>query len=190
MPEGDVRQPVDADMDVRGGFRAARDIEVAAARCSRADEDGVIAFRKNAGEAVDARPEARLDAAHVENVIDLLVNHGFRQAETRYLAPDHAAAAGLQIVKDKLVAERREVAGDGQRCRTGADQGDALAVSCRRRLGQAIGDVGLVVGGDPLQAADRHRLGLDPAAAARGSHGRSQVLPRMPGKTLEYQLTM
>ena len=104
-------------------------VEVAAARRARADEDGVVAFRKDAGEAVDALAEARLDAAHVDDVVDLLVDHGFRQAEARDLAADHAAAARLRIVKDEFVAERREVAGDGQRGGAGADQGDALAVA-------------------------------------------------------------
>ena len=35
-----------------------------------------------------------------------------------------------------------------------------------RGLGQAARDVALVVGGDALEAADGHRLFLDPAAAA------------------------
>ena len=103
-------------------------VEVAAARRAGADEDRVVAFREDAGEAVDALAEARLDAAHAEDVADLFVDHGFRQAEAGDLAAHHAAAARLRIVEDELVAERREIARDGQRGGSGADQRDALAV--------------------------------------------------------------
>ncbi len=56
----------------------------------------------------------------------------------------------------------------------------------------------LVVGGDALEAADRDRLllaldemlVLDAAAPAAGSHGLSHVRPRIPGKTLDFQLIM
>src|SRR5205814_1529523 len=59
-----------------------------------------------------------------------------------------------------------EIACDGQRGRAGADQRDALAVLLLRDGRQISANVALVVGGDPLQPADRHRLGFDPAAAA------------------------
>src|SRR4029077_20545888 len=39
MAERDTRQPVDADMDVGGGFLAARDLELAAARRAPADKE-------------------------------------------------------------------------------------------------------------------------------------------------------
>jgi hypothetical protein len=41
-------QPVDADMDVGGGFLAARHVEVAAARRAAADEHRVVAFASSA----------------------------------------------------------------------------------------------------------------------------------------------
>ena len=143
------------------------DVEVAAARRAGADEDGVVAFREHRLEAVDALAEARLDAAHAEDVADLLVDHRFGQAEARDLAADHAAAARLRIVDDELVAERREVARDGQRGGAGADQRDALAVPRAGALGRRSRDVVLVVGGDALQAADRDRLAPRPGRAGR-----------------------
>src|SRR5690606_13093451 len=73
------------------------------------------------------------------------------------------------IIDGDVIAERREVARHAQRGRPGADHGDALAVARFRRLRQAPGDViVLVIGGDPLQAADGDRFRLDaPAPAGR-----------------------
>ena len=65
-----------------------------------------------------------------------------------------------------MIAERREVARDGERGGPAADQRDALAVLLLRRLGQPRADVVLVIGGDALQAADRHRLVLHAHAPA------------------------
>ena len=66
-----------------------------------------------------------------------------------------------------MIAERREVARDRERSGAGTDQRDALAVLVRRLARQAGPDVVLVVGGDALEPADRHRLFFDPAPAAR-----------------------
>ena len=58
-----------------------------------------------------------------------------------------------------------------------------LPFFARGGLRQAVADVVLVVGGDALQAADRDRLGSSTRPRRQaGSHGRSQVRPRMPGK--------
>src|SRR5581483_7386597 len=92
VAEGDAGQPVDADVDIRRGFLPPGNVEVAAARSAGADEDGVEAFGEHAGQAVDARAVAGLDAAHSGDVADLLVDHRFGQAKARDLAPDHAAA--------------------------------------------------------------------------------------------------
>ncbi len=105
---------------------------------------------------------AKIDA-EIDDVPDLLVDHRLGQAKLRNLAADHAAGAGVAVVHDALVTERREIAGDGQRCRSGADQRDPLAVPARQ-LGQAFADIVLQVGRDTLKAADRDRLGLDRAA--------------------------
>src|SRR6185436_7849908 len=83
--------------------------------------------------------------------------------EARDLRPDHAAGARVLVVDGDVVAERREVAGDGQRRRAGADADDLFAVGLGFLAGgDAFLDVVvvLVVGGDALQAADGDRLGL------------------------------
>ena len=156
---------------LRRGLLAARDVEVAAARRAGADEDRVVRLGEERLQAFDALSVARIDAADADDVADLLVDHLLGQAEARDLAADHAAAAPLAVEDGDVVAERREVAGDGQRGRPGADERDALAVLRHRGLGQEARDVVLVVGGDPLQPADRDRLGLDAAAPAGGLAG-------------------
>ena len=103
---------------------------------------------------------AELDA-EIEDVADLLVDHDFRQPELGNLRAHHAAGAIVAVEHDAVVAERREIARDGERRRSGADERDALAVLLRRGSRQPGADVFLVVGGDALQPADRDRLRLD-----------------------------
>src|SRR5262249_37573764 len=115
MAERDVREPVDADVDVGLGLRAAGNIEVAAARRTAADENRVVAIAHQPLEAVDALAEAQLDAADARDVADLLVDHGLRQAEARNLAADHAAGLGIAIEDHEVIAKGREVPRDGKR---------------------------------------------------------------------------
>src|ERR1700720_4237653 len=67
-----------------------------------------------------------------------------------------------------MIAERHQVARNGQGYRTGADQGDAFAVFLPRDRRQIWPDIPFVVGRYALQAADCHRIFLDPAAPAGG----------------------
>ena len=144
-------------MDVGGGFLAARHVEIAAARGTRADEDGVVAFGQHGLHRVDLLV-AKLDVADAGDEADFLVDHRLGQTEVRDLGADETAELGILIVDHELVAQHGEVACHGQRGRTAADAGDALAV-LRRRLGHAgLHVVVLVVGGDALEAADRDRL--------------------------------
>ena len=176
VAERDRRQPVDADVDVRRGLLAARDREVAAARRARADEDRVPVLGEQRLHRIDPRAAAELDA-EPQHVAGLLVDHFLGQAKARDLRADHAAGLRIAVEDDDLVAERRQIARDGQRGRPAADADDALAVRRRDDARQVLGDVVLVVGGDALQAADRDRLGLlglrflDPAAPAGGLAG-------------------
>ena len=168
VAERDVRQPVDADVDVGRAVLPAGHVEVAPARRAGADENRVEPLAEQRPQAVDALPVAGLDPADADDVADLLVDHLFGQAEARDLAADHAAALSFAVEQHDVVAERREVARDGERGRAGADQRDTLAVARDRRFRQGRADVVLVVGGDALQAADRDGLRLDaPAAAGR-----------------------
>jgi hypothetical protein len=160
MPEGHAREPVDADVDVRRALLASRNLEVAAARRARADEDGVVAFGHQRLHGIDP---AMLEVhAEIEDVVDLFVDHLERQPEARDLRPDHAAGARVLVEHRHVVAERREVARHGERRRAGADAGNAFAVGLGALVdGDPFRDlrVVLVVGGDALQPADRHRLG-------------------------------
>ena len=97
--------------------------------------------------------------AQVEDVAGLLVDHRLGQAEARDLRADEAARLGFAVEHGDLVAQRRQVARHGQRGRPGADAGHALAVARRHRR-HARTHVALVVGGDALEPADRHRFGL------------------------------
>ena len=115
--------------------------------------------------AVDALAAAEFDA-EVEDVAAFLVDDGIGQAEFRNLRADHAAGFWILVEHDAVVAERGEIAGDGERGRAAADQRDAFAVLLCRGLWQAIANVVLVVGRHSFQAADRHRLLLDADAPA------------------------
>src|SRR5690606_28994185 len=171
-------QPVDADVDVRGGLLAARQVEVAPARRAAADEYRIVALREQRAHRIDA-PAGDQVHAEVEDVAGFLVDDLLGQAEARYLGAHEAAGLRVGFVDRDLVAERREVARDGQRRRTGADARDAASVRARGALRQALADVVLEIRRDALQATDRDRLGpalaalrrvvlLDPAAPARG----------------------
>ena len=116
---------------------APGNVEVAPARRAAADEDRVVAFAHQRLQAVDAPLGDELTASR-QSVADLLVDHFVGQAELRNLAAHHAAGARVGIEHDDLVAERGQIARDGQRRGAGADAGDALAVSLgRRRLAGA-----------------------------------------------------
>jgi hypothetical protein len=75
-----------------GRCRAAGDVQVLALRRAAADEDGVVALAQQPAHAVDGRVVAQVDA-HVEDVVDLLVEHGGRQPERRDVRAHEAAGA-------------------------------------------------------------------------------------------------
>src|SRR5204862_4633741 len=109
MAERDGGQPVDSDMDVGGGFLAARRLEFAPARRARADKDCVPPFGEQRIHAADEMAVAGLDP-QFDDPIDLLVGHRFGQAETRDLRPHHAAALGVAVEHHAVIAERYEIA--------------------------------------------------------------------------------
>src|SRR5262249_43484441 len=91
---------------------------------------------------------------------------GLRQPELGDLAADHPSSLRVAVVDDALVTERSQISGNSQRSRPGADERDSLAVFPRRGLGQTMPDVVLEVGGDALQATDRHRFRLEAIAVS------------------------
>ncbi len=121
-------QPVDADVDVRRGFLAARNVEVAAARRAGADEHRVPAFGQQRLQAVDAPAAAKFDA-EIEDVVALLVDHRCRAGGTSGSAcASCRRRSEVAVEHHAFIAQRREVARDGERGGAGADQRDALAV--------------------------------------------------------------
>jgi len=153
-------------MDVRRRFLAAGNVEIAAPRRARADEDRIPAFRQQRLEAVDAPAAVKFDA-EVEDIVAFLVDDRFRQTEARNLRADHAAGLGVLVEHHAVIAERRQVARDRERGGAAAHERDALAVLGGRRLGQAGADVVLEVGRHPFEAADRDRLVLHAHAPTR-----------------------
>ncbi len=140
--------------------------------------------------AVDTLAADELDA-EMEDIVGFFVDHGFGQAEFRDLRAHHAARFGILIEHGAVIAERRQIARDGQRGRPTADERDALAILDRSGPRQAALDVVLEIGGDALQPADRDRPpGRCVRAGRPAQHGRSQVRPRIPGNTLDFQLIM
>ena len=154
-------------MDVARSFFSPRNVKIAPARRAAADENRVVAFTHQALEAVDA-PFGDELAAGRQGIADLFVDDLVGQAKLWDLAPHHAAGARVGIEHHNFVADRGQIARDRQRRRSGADAGDALAVSLWRRAGQERGDVMLVIGGDALQPTDRDRLLLEASSATGG----------------------
>src|ERR1700738_211076 len=144
-------------MDVGGGLLPPRDLEVAPARRAAADEERTPIPRQQGFQAVDTLAPAKLDA-EIEDVVAFLIDDGFRQSEPRDLRADHAARLGILIEDDTIIAERRKVTGDCQRCRPAAEQRNTPAVADGSRAGQAGTDITLEARRNALQAADRHRL--------------------------------
>jgi hypothetical protein len=160
----DAGKPVDADMDVSCCFLAAGQVKVTAARRACANEDCVIAFGEKRLHAVDGLREMH-HRPKACDVADLFVDDFFRQSEARDLAADHAPGASVAIIDMNFIAERGEVACNGEGGWPGADTRNFLSVA-RGDLGQEGGNIALVVRRHPFQAADRHRLLFDSAAAA------------------------
>ena len=118
-----------------GGFLAAGNVELAAARRAGADEDRVVVLGEQLLQAVDALAALELDA-EIEDVVGFLVDHRIRQAEFRNLRAHHAAGLGVGIEHGAVIAERGEVARDGERGGAAADERDALAVLRRPGCGR------------------------------------------------------
>ena len=168
--EGDTGQPVDAEEDMVAGIFQARQVEALAPGRSGTDENGVVILLEDLLQAVHLHIEGGVDP-HVEDVIDLLVQHTQRQPERGNLAAHHTAAGELVVVDVDNVTQRREVAGHRQGSGAGPDQGNALAVLFLRHGWQPGADVVLVVGRDALQAADGDRFLLYPDPPAGGLTG-------------------
>ena len=155
------------------GFVAAGNLEIATARRAATDEDGVKVLGEQRLEAVDAFAADEFDA-EIEDVIAFLVDDAFRQAEFRNLRAHHAAGFRVLVEHDAVVTHRREIARHGKRGGAAADQRNALAILCSRRLGQTGADVVLV------SRRRRASSGRSPPALSR--RGRAGRPVRMAGR--------
>ena len=189
VAEGDGLQPVDADVDaVR--IVTARDVELLAARRAGADENRVEAFVEQRLHAVDGRVIANVDA-HIEDLVDLVIEHVRGQTERRNVSAHQSAGLAVLFEHHDFVAQRQKVVGDGERCGARADAGDALSVFLRWDLRQQLAECRRA-----RSAATRLRRQMATGFPSRrprrqaGSHGRSQVRPRMAGKTFDSRLSM
>ena len=173
---------------MRRRFAPAGNDEVAAARGAAADEHRVPTFGEKALEAVDALFGDE-DAAERKRVADLFVDHFVGQPEFGYLGAHHAAGLRVGVEDHDFVSGGGKIARHGQRGGAGADAGDALAVAALGRTRQQRCDLVLVVGGDALQPADRHRLRLAPGRAGTPARMADRTSAReFPGKTFDFQL--
>ena len=151
-------------------FLAPWNLGVAAARCAGADEDGIPVSIDQFAQAIDPLVIAGFHP-EIDDVATFLVNDVVGEAEFWDLAAHHAAGRCAAVEHRDLVAEDGQIARHGQRGGAGTDAGDALAVLCIWRLGQAVLDVVLEVGANALQATDRHRFLVHPATPTGGLAG-------------------
>ncbi len=110
---------------------------------------------------------------HIQDVVDLLIEHLFRQPKGGNLAAHEAAAGVLFVENMQLIAQWRQVTGHRQRCRTGSHQSDLLAVARRTARRHTLLNTFFVaiVRSHALEPADGHRLFLHATAAAGGLAG-------------------
>jgi hypothetical protein len=110
MLKCDARQPVDADVYIRGTFLSPGYRQIAAPWSSGPDKDRVVIFLEHFPHARNVMVKMRVDT-ELEDVINLLVQYLFGQSEGWYLAPHKAAALFLFVVKVQFISQRGEIPG-------------------------------------------------------------------------------
>ncbi len=152
-----------ADQAERGGAQEGRAVhhvgqavagqaELVAALGADADEDRLVALRKEVVHLLDPGVVADLDA-ELGDFRDFLVDDVERHAIGGDAVARHAAGGGQGVEDGDAVAFFGEVVGGRESGRAGADDGGFF--SARRQLLRILTpEAGVVVGGDALQAAD------------------------------------
>ena len=98
-------------------------------------------------------------------ILDLRIDDRLGQTELRDPVNEDAARLVQGLEDRDVIAELDQIAGDRQPGRTGADDRDPFPVGLRRRRDRDLARLPLVIGGEPLQAADGHGLALLPEDA-------------------------
>ena len=163
MFEGNIRQPVNADMDIITGFLSAGNVQIAPFRRAGANKDRIERLGEKVFQAVDALAQPHL-RAHGRDIAHFLIQHFFGQAEFGDLRADHAAGFSLAVKYNKIITKGGEIACNRHRGGASPDQRDPFAVFLFGHFGHAGGNITLIIGRDPFEAADRHRFFLDAAA--------------------------
>ncbi|OPZ20292.1 MAG: hypothetical protein BWZ10_00699 [candidate division BRC1 bacterium ADurb.BinA364] len=131
---------------------------------ARSDKDRMIAHFAHQlverGVAADDEIRNELDA-HALQIIDLGAHDFDRQAEFGDAIRQHAAEILQSLEHCHFMAQTAQIARYGQSGRTGADDGHPFAGRSGQRRHFNLARIALVIGSEPLQPADRHRLILD-----------------------------
>ncbi len=179
---------VDADQVLTGDFHELGQSG------PRADEHHVVIGKQllDADSHPDDHVQTKLHAQGLQ-VVDLGQDHLLGQAELRDTVHQHATGQVQRLENSYLVAQLDQVPGHGQPGGTGAHHRHLLpGVRCHLRDLDLAG-VALVIGGEPLQTADTHRVpflgqhALDLALGLLGAHpaghGRQRVFfSQLPGR--------
>ena len=164
VAERDRFQPVDTDMNAIG-FVSSGNLQVLAPRRAAAHEDRVKSLFEQRFHARDRRVVTDVDT-HVENDVDLFIEHACRQPERRNVG-SHQPAGLIELLEHHdLVAQGHQVVCHRKRCRTRPDARDALPVLFRGDLRKPLSNVPTVIRGNSLEPANGHRLAVQAFPAA------------------------
>ena len=144
-------------MNVCCRFLASWQLKIASAWRAATDEHCVVIFGKQRVHRLDALATFEGDA-EIEDVARLFIDHRLRQAKAWNLGADEATRFRLAIKHRDVIAERRQIAGNGERRGSRADARDALAIF-RGQRGHSTAYVVFHVGGNPFESTDRNRFG-------------------------------
>ncbi len=106
-------QPVNADVNVRTGLFAPRDIELAPAWRAAADKHRVKALLEQARHGIHTLRTDKIDA-QIQHVAGFFINHRLRQPKAWNLGADKAARLGFAVKHGHVVTQRRQVARHGK----------------------------------------------------------------------------
>ncbi len=120
-------KPIDTHVNRSITLLAARYIQIASSGGTGTNKDRVISLTYDCLQTVHIGFKVLTDT-HVENEVDLFIEHLRREPKGGDLAAHETACQRLIVVKINLIPKGREISRHRQRCRTTANQSDALAI--------------------------------------------------------------